>query len=86
MLKPAGEGRKALWAVADAADNAWRKALCNGRRRQGPAAVLVLQGEALDRAGLANEAYLAGEPDLPRIPGYEVEGVLATRSLLAGKK
>src|SRR5262249_48891531 len=28
MLKPAGAARKALWAVADAADdNAWRKAL-----------------------------------------------------------
>jgi Flp pilus assembly protein TadD len=73
MLKPAGEGSKSLWAVADAADdNAWRKALrktlASGDRKalgqlarepeaagQSPA-VLVLLGEALVQAGLAEEA------------------------------
>jgi hypothetical protein len=66
MLKPAGEGRKALWAVADAADDAWRKALASGERKarsklarepeaaSQPTAVLVLLGEALVRAGLAS--------------------------------
>jgi tetratricopeptide (TPR) repeat protein len=73
MLKRDGEARKALWAVADAADdNAWRmalrKALASGdskalvklAREPGaatqPPAVLVLLGEALARAGWADEA------------------------------
>jgi tetratricopeptide (TPR) repeat protein len=73
MLKPAGAARKALWAVADAADdNAWRKALrkalASGDRKalgklarateaaRQPPAGLVLLGEALVQAGLADEA------------------------------
>src|SRR5262249_31908714 len=73
MLKPAGAARKALWAVADGADDdAWRKTLrktlASGDRQalgklarepeaaRQPPAVVVLLGEALVRAGLADEA------------------------------
>jgi tetratricopeptide (TPR) repeat protein len=53
MLKPAGEGRKALWAVADAADdNAWRKALRKA----------LAGGDRKALGKLAREPEEAGQP------------------------
>ena len=53
MLKPAGEARKALWAVADAADdNPWRKALRK----------TLASGDRMALVKLAHEPEAATQP------------------------